>query len=176
MVFFFRTVRCASLLILGGILFESGLSLGQQGTPAPPYETFTIRGRIVWLNEVLSRQFGIQIVPEAAQQVLALQTEDGTLYPIADDIRGRALRRDERLRTLERCELLVRRYRGSPVVQIIRMFEWQGGRRYELDYYCDICAIVMFENRPCDCCQGPVELRRREIKESSHDPLEPSRQ
>lgn len=130
-----------------------------------PYETFSITGRIVWLNEALERRFGIRAVPEARQQMLALETEDGQLFPIAEDIRGRAFRVDERLRRLNPCELLVRRYRGSPVVQIIRVYEISGGKKFELDYYCDICAITMFELKACDCCQGPVRLRRREVVE-----------
>ncbi|MCA9222733.1 MAG: hypothetical protein KDA71_20565, partial [Planctomycetales bacterium] len=79
---------------------------------------------------------------------------------IVEDVRGRAFRRDDRLRKM-RVELLVRRYAGVPAVQIIRVFELTDEGRFELDYWCDICAIAMFELKACDCCQGPIELRRR---------------
>jgi hypothetical protein len=60
-------------------------------------------------------------------------------------------------------ELVVRRYRQSPAVQIIRVIEVALDGRYELDYWCDICAIAMFEMKDCECCQGPVALRRRKL-------------
>ncbi len=92
---------------------------------------------------------------------MALETQDGELIPIVEDSRGVAFRKDERLRRLNDIELLVRRYRGSPMVQIVRMYSWENDKRYELDYWCEICAIALFDLRPCDCCQGPIELRRR---------------
>ncbi|GIW90860.1 MAG: hypothetical protein KatS3mg109_1292 [Pirellulaceae bacterium] len=156
-------LQAACALLLAATSADSAPLAAQQAEARPEFETFTIAGRIVWLNEALSRRFGIQTVPEAREQMFALETDQGELFAIAEDIRGRALRRDERLRQLKRCELLVRRYRGSPVVQIIRMFEVDGDKRYELDYYCDICAITMFELKACDCCQGPIRLRRREV-------------
>ena len=36
--------------------------------------------------------------------------------------------------------------------------------RLELDYWCDICAIAMYELKECECCQGPIELRRRKTE------------
>jgi hypothetical protein len=89
-----------------------------------------------------------------------LQTKSGELIPLWEDVRGRAFRRDERLRKME-VELLVRRYQGSPVVQVIRVFEVAEGGLYEVDYWCEICAIAMYELKECECCQGPIELRKR---------------
>ena len=71
-------------------------------------------------------------------------------------------RTDERLRKME-VELTVRRYAASPLVQILRVVEVAKDGRYELDYWCDICSIAMFELKECECCQGPVELRRRKV-------------
>ena len=45
----------------------------------------------------------------------------------------------------------------------IKVYALQGGQRYELDYWCEICAISMVELKDCDCCQGPIELRRSEV-------------
>jgi hypothetical protein len=61
-------------------------------------------------------------------------------------------------------ELLVRRHAGSPVVQIIRVFEITKDGRFEIDYWCQVCAIAMFEQKDCECCQEPNELRRRKIE------------
>ena len=89
-----------------------------------------------------------------------LETTDGKLFPLAEDIRGRGFRRDERLRGVD-LELLVRRYHGAPVIQVIRAYELTKEAKFELDYWCEICAIAMFELKPCDCCQADIELRRR---------------
>jgi hypothetical protein len=112
------------------------------------------------------RRFGITTVPEAAKRSLALEKADGALVPIVEDVRGRAFRSDERLRKAE-VELLVRRYEGSPAVQVIRLFELGKEAKYELDYWCDICAISMVELKPCDCCQGETILRRQKVVEPS---------
>ena len=71
--------------------------------------------------------------------------------------------RDDRLRKMD-VELLVRHYEGVPLVQIIRVYEVADDGKYELDYWCELCAIAMYELKACDCCQGPIELRRREVK------------
>ena len=129
----------------------------------PPFELATLRGRVVYQNEALAEKYGIGTVEEAKERTLALQTADGTLVPLVEDVRGRAFRVDERLRKAE-VELLVRRYAGSPAVQVIRVFEVAKDGKFELDYWCDICAIAMFELKPCDCCQGDTVLRRRKAE------------
>jgi hypothetical protein len=126
----------------------------------PQYKTRSLQGRVVWLAEALERRFGVKTVSEARQRILALETENGDLYPLVEDVRGRAFRRDERFRGIP-VELLVRRHNGSPSIQIIRVFELRDDGKYELDYWCEICAIAMFELKPCDCCQGSIELRAR---------------
>jgi hypothetical protein len=141
----------------------AALLLGAVSLPAaepPAFELATLRGRVVYQNEALAEKFGIASVEEAKERTLALQTADGQLVPLVEDVRGRAFRADERLRKAE-VELLVRRYRGSPALQVIRVFEVAKDGKFELDYWCDICAIAMFELKPCDCCQGDTVLRRR---------------
>ncbi len=128
-----------------------------------PYVTNTIRGRVVWLADALTRLHGIQTVPEARDRILALETADGQLYPLVEDVRGRAFRYDKRLREMN-VELLVRQHRGSPMVQIVRVFELTDKGRFEIDYWCEICSIALFELKDCDCCQGPIELRRQPAK------------
>ncbi|MCA9172926.1 MAG: hypothetical protein KDB14_00355 [Planctomycetales bacterium] len=125
--------------------------------PAP----IAIRGRVVYLAEALERLHGIKSVREAAERTLAIESPDGQLTPLVEDVRGRAFRVDERLRKLQDVELLVRRHPQSPAVQIVRVYAYDGDNRFELDYWCEICAIAMFELKPCDCCQGDIELRRR---------------
>jgi hypothetical protein len=61
-------------------------------------------------------------------------------------------------------ELLVRHYRGSPVVQVIRVFEVSKEGKLEIDYWCEVCSIAMFEQKDCECCQEPNVLRRRKVE------------
>lgn len=128
------------------------------------YETVSIRGRVVWLADALKERYGIKVVREAREQVLALQTPDGQLQPIIEDTRGRAFRIDKRLRGID-MELLVRRYAGLPMIQVIRVYAIKKDGKYELDYWCDICAIVMYQMGPCDCCQQPNRLRQRRVEQ-----------
>lgn len=128
------------------------------------YETLSLRGRVVYLAPALEKRFGVKGVPEARERILALETPEGEYHPIFEDTRGRAFRKDERLRGID-VEMLARRYRGSPMVQVIKLYALEKGRKYELDYWCQICAIAMYELKPCDCCQGPIELRRRLVEE-----------
>lgn len=124
--------------------------------------TLTIEGRVVWLADALKRRHDINTVPEANQYVLALETKTGDLYPLVEDTRGRAFRRDERLRKMQ-VRLLVRRFPGVPNVQIVRMWNRRDDGLFEVDYWCEICAIAMFELKACDCCQGPIHLRQRPV-------------
>ena len=50
------------------------------------------------------------------------------------------------------------------MVQVIQIFAIKPDGLHELDYWCEICAIAMFDLKPCDCCQGPIDLRRRPVR------------
>jgi hypothetical protein len=122
----------------------------------------THRGHVVFLADTVEKQTGVPVVPEARDRVLALQTAKGELVPLLEDVRARAFRRDERLRNMK-IELVVRRYLTSPLVQVIGVAEITKDGKYEIDYWCDICAIAMFEQKDCECCQEPNVLRRRKV-------------
>ncbi len=129
--------------------------------PAPPkFTKETLRGRVVFLAEALEKKYGVKSVTEAKQAALALQDDAGKLHPLVEDIRGRAFRVDKRLRDIQ-VELLVRRYVDSPAVQIIGVYELAKDGRFEIDYWCSVCAIAMYELKECECCQGEIELRKR---------------
>jgi hypothetical protein len=157
------TVTCA-VILLATCCFAQPPAKPEPAKPFPKYANRTLKGRVVWLNEALSRKFGIKTVPEAAERGLALESPDGVLHPLVEDSRGRAFRADERLRGID-LELLVRQYEGSPQVQVIQVHALKKSGKYEIDYWCDICSIAMYELKPCDCCQGPIELRERKVEE-----------
>lgn len=153
-------VGCAVTLLAAFALAASALAEPPDDDQPDAFNE-SLRGRVVYLAEALERRFGVSSVPEAVERTLALETRDGQLVPLVENVRGRAFRVDKRLRALEDVELLVRRFPGSPAVQVIRVYSHEEDGRVELDYWCEICSIAMFELKPCDCCQGDIELRRR---------------
>ena len=112
-----------------------------------------MRGHLVWTAEALKRRFGIESDADAAESSIALETTEGKLVPLVKDFHSRGFWLDPRLRTDE-VEIVVRRYKQSPAVQVVRWFAIRKGLKYEVDYWCDICAIPMYELKTCDCCQG----------------------
>ena len=134
----------------------------------PVFRTELIEGQVVWLAAALKSKFGISTVPEVAENSLALLTKDGQLLPIIENLRGRAFRKDERLREKD-MQILARRYDHQPLIQILRVYEIDDGQRFEVDYWCDICAIVMFETGPCACCQDHNRLRKRLAEDDDID-------
>jgi hypothetical protein len=138
-----------------------------RGQEAPPegsaFRNDWIEGQVVYLAEALEKEFGISTVPEVAQHGLAIVAKDGRLYPLVENLRGRAFRKDERLRGIE-LQFLVRRHDRQPLVQVLRICQREGGQQYEIDYWCDVCAIVMYETGPCACCQDDNRLRKRLIE------------
>lgn len=134
-------------------------------TDERPYATQSIQGRVVWMSDALKENFGIATDDDAAHAIVALEEADGRLHPIVKDQRGRCFYTDERLRDID-VELFVRRYSGSPMLQVVRVYTIKSGKKYELDYWCDICSIPMYELKPCECCQGPTRLRERLVEKS----------
>ncbi len=126
------------------------------------YTTERIQGRVVWMAEAVKKLHGVETDPDFAESLVALQTAEGSLVPILKDARGRGFMMDPRLRDRP-LELLVRRYDGLPLVQVITVYTLRDGKTFELDYWCDICAISMYELKECECCQGPIRLRERPV-------------
>ena len=135
----------------------------RSGKAADPAQRFTIermRGQVVWLADVLKAHQGVTVARSAHQNVLALVTEDDHVWPLIEDVRGRSFRRDKRLRDM-RVELHVRRYKDVSAVQVLKILQIEDGLKFIVDYWCDVCAIGMFEHGPCDCCQDINRLRKR---------------
>ncbi len=152
----------AACVLLGLLPPSQRLSLKAAEPPQENFTLETVRGRVVWLSEAMARLHGAKSVSEATDRTLALETREGRLHPLLEDVRGRAFRVDERLRRME-VELLVRRYVHSPVLQVLGVAEITPRGKFEIDYWCDVCAIAMFELKYCECCQGETELRRRRV-------------
>lgn len=116
-------------------------------------------GNVVLLQDALKRR-NIKVADEMKQQAV-LETKAGELIPIAADWRGRAFFQDKKLRDRP-VEIVGYRQQGIPYLQaLIVYFRNEKGQREEFDYWCDICAIPMYEIKECECCQGPIRHRYR---------------
>lgn len=116
-------------------------------------------GKVVLLQSALKRR-GIKVAEEMKLQAV-LETKSGELIPIAADWRGRAFFQDQKLRDRP-VEIVGYRQPGIPYLQaLIVYFPNKKGEREEFDYWCDICAIPMYEIKDCECCQGPSRHRYR---------------
>ncbi len=155
-------INLRSFILLTAVLTASR-SLAEEKPAAPKFTTETLRGKVVFLAEALEKKYGVKSVTEAKEASLALQDDAGKLDPLVEDVRGRAFRVDKRLRDIK-VELLVRRYVDSPAVQIVGVYELAKDGRYEIDYWCSVCAIAMYELKQCECCQGDIELRKRKVE------------
>ena len=121
----------------------------------PPRKLY--RGKVVLAQEALKKR-GIKVADEMKDQAV-LETLDGRLLPIAADWRGRAFFQDKRLRN-RRVDLVGYQRPGIPWLQVLIIYVINDkGEREVMDYWCDICAIPMYEIKDCECCQGPIRLR-----------------
>lgn len=125
-----------------------------------PADRDIVSGKVVLLTEALAQR-KIKHYPEEHKGQVVLETAQGELVPILSDWRGRAFYQDERLRD-RKLDLVVLRSPGLPYlrVQSIYTFDEQDQRQIT-DYWCDLCAIPMYEIKACECCQGDVRLRYR---------------
>lgn len=136
---------------------ESG---SQSDSPEPVKQLFA--GRVLFAQDALKAR-GIRVADEMKSQAV-LVTDSGEIMPIAADWRGRAFFQDERLRN-RTVEVIGYRRSGLPYLQVLTIYvvdEKEG--RQEMDYWCDICSIPMYEIKECECCQGPIRFRLRPAK------------
>ncbi len=158
-----RSRRELLTLSLGAGLVLPISSASADDSAKADFEVVHVTGRVGWLGDALREHFGLELSPEASERTLAIVIDSAEVLPLIEDSRGRAFRLDERLRSMN-LDLVVRRYQKTPVLQVLQMLEVAAdGARAELDYWCDVCAIAMYELKLCECCQGPIELRRRPV-------------
>ena len=119
-------------------------------------------GEVVLLPEAFRRR-GVKSYAEEIAQTAVLYTTDGEIVPLVPDWRGRAFFQDERLRDRP-VELVANRRPGVPWVSVLSIYlQDEKGTRAVVDYWCDVCSIPMYEIKDCECCQGPIRLRYRNL-------------
>lgn len=168
-----RVVPVAAIALLTALAAHSGEATPEKKPTVPPADASVTNqpqqtpddhpkqlfaGKVVMLRDALKRR-KIKSYEEETKDQVVLETETGELIPIVADWRGRAFYQDKRLRD-RKVELVGFRRPGVPYLEVLTVFTFnEKGERQYTDYWCDICAIPMYEIKPCDCCQGEIRLR-----------------
>ncbi len=124
----------------------------------PKEETF--RGRVVSVATVLKR-LDIDLDPDAAAYWLALETEDGKVFPLIKDAGGRTFYHDKRL-IGRAVQIRGRTIPGAQLMQVLQVFTLKDGKVHEAFYWCEVCAIKRYaleQHGKCDCCGAPMDFR-----------------
>jgi hypothetical protein len=149
---FRRMTLCIALAV--------GISPLAAGPDAPKNQDY--KGKVVPLATILAKQ-KVKLDPDASSQWLALQCDDGKIYPIIKDDGGRMFFKDERL--LNRpMQLIGRLVPDTNFLQVVTVHSLVKGELHEVYYWCDICSIRRNEKKICDCCGGPMELKEEPVK------------
>ena len=119
-------------------------------------------GKVVRLAPLLEK-FGAKLDADAAPSWLALQGDDGKVYPLIKDDGSRLFYLDKRL--LDRpMRLTGRLHPQSQMLQVVAVHSVIKGQLHEVYYWCEVCSIRMGEKKACACCGGPTELREVPVK------------
>jgi len=125
-------------------------------------KTEPFNGKVVALAPLLEK-FGAKLDADEAKSWLALQGDDGKVYPLIKDDGSRLFFLDKRL--LDRpMRLTGRLHPQSQMLQVVAVHSVIKGQLHEVYYWCDICSIRMGEKKACACCGGPTELREVPVK------------
>lgn len=150
------------LFFAGAGIFCSGSSPSRAQAPATGTSVQVFTGQVVPLGQALEK-LGVRLLPEAAPYWLGLQTADGKLYPLVPDDGARLFFQDARLRQRP-MQLTGRLLAGASLLQVLAVHSLKNGQRYEVYYWCDICAIRRNYPGACECCGRPMELRETPAK------------
>ena len=140
------------------------LLLAAESKPAKEKEAKTeaYGGKVVPLAPLLEK-FGAKLDPDEAKSWLALQGDDGKVYPLIKDDGSRMFFQDKRL--LDRpMRLTGRLHPESRMLQVLAVHSVVKGQLCDLYYWCNVCWIRRGEKKVCDCCGGPMELREEPVK------------
>ena len=143
------------------------LALGLARLPAwaarPAVKVETFKGKVVPLADLLAKS-DAKLDADAAPYWLALQTDDGKVYPLVKDAMSRLFFKDKAL--LNRAMQLTGQFvPGSTLLRVNSVHSVRKGELFEVYYWCEICAIRRGElEEMCECCGGPMELKEEAVK------------
>lgn len=129
---------------------------------AEPAKIEHYKGKVVPLSDVLAKD-GVQLDADAAPAWLALDCEDGKVYPLVKDSGARLFFLDREL--LKRpMRLTGRVLPHSQLLQVTAVHSFVKGQLHEIYYWCDVCSIRRGEKNTCECCGGPMARREEPVK------------
>jgi hypothetical protein len=155
-----RRQQIGLLLALGFALFP--LLGGWAGTTKAGAKNEVYKGKVISLADLLAKA-DAKMDADAAPFWLALQAEDGKIYPLVKDNGSRMFFKDAKL--LNRpMRLTARLVPNAQLLQVISVQSYVKGKLHEVYYWCDVCTIKRFEAGACDCCGAPMEFREEPYK------------
>jgi hypothetical protein len=123
-----------------------------------------LRGRVVCLPEEMHRLYQAGL-PTKHEHVYGFKADDGKFYTLLRTKYSEALFADARLREKDLL-LKARLFPAAQIIEPITLRSVRNGVVQDLYYYCDVCSIKSVSPEPCSCCQGPVELVEKPLKDS----------
>jgi hypothetical protein len=152
-----RSRRCVVLFALFVTIAPWFAGFVASEEPKPKNKEFA--GKVVPLVELLDKD-GVKLDKDA--NLLALQGDDGHIYPLDKDPGSRMFFKDKQL--LNRpMRLTGRLVADGKMLQVLQVRSVVDGKLHEPYYWCDICKIKRFEPNNCDCCGAPLEFREEPV-------------
>jgi hypothetical protein len=149
-----NTVARRSAVVVAGLFAFTPLLLKAGNAP---FKTEYFTGTVQPLAGVLKKA-SIQLDPDASATWLALVTPDGRTYPLIKDSGSRMFFKDKRL--LGRpMRLTGKLFGGTNLLQVVNVHSLRDGVLHDVYYWCEVCTIRAYEDKICECCGAPMELR-----------------
>jgi hypothetical protein len=149
---------------LGLLVAALVAAAGEPKTATSP-QAVEWRGRAVCLAEEMHRLHGAPL-PTNHEHLWGFRASDGRLYTLLRGKYSEAIFLDERVRQ-KQLLIKARLFPETRLLEITNLRSIKDGVVQDLYYYCDICAIQGVSPETCACCQGPVELVEKPLKDSS---------
>jgi hypothetical protein len=128
--------------------------------------TVELRGRVVCIAEEMHRQHGAPL-PTNHEHLWGLKAQDGRIYTLLRGKFSEAIFVDERIRKKD-LAVKARLFPNTQVIELTRLRSVKAGLTQDIYYFCDVCVIESVSPESCSCCQGPVELIEKPLKDSTN--------
>jgi hypothetical protein len=126
-------------------------------------QTVELRGRVVCLAEEMHKLHQTEL-PTNHEHLYGFKTNGGKSYTLLRTNMCEILFVEQRLRDRE---LIIkgRIFPGTQIVEVAKLLSIHEGAIFDVFYYCTVCAIQSVTPGICVCCQEPVELVEKPLKE-----------
>jgi hypothetical protein len=142
-------------------LLTAALALSLAASPSPAAEKKAaakashFQGKVVALAELLKKK-DVKLDADAAPATLALEADDGKVYPLVKNDGSRMFFKDKAL--LNRPMRLTATLVAGGLLDVSAAHSVVKGKLHEVYYWCDNCALAYSEPGECICCGAAVKL------------------